>query len=69
VGEERDVGAFFDDGHAEGAEVADLPLGEEGGAGAEDGAVEVLGEGKGVLEGFDAAGVALDFYVPLFLPA
>ena len=33
--------------------MADLPLFDEGGAGAEDGAVEVLGCGEGVLEGFD----------------
>jgi len=56
VREEQDVGAFFDDGHAEGAEMADLALGEEGGSRAEDGAVEVLGEGEGVFEAFDAVG-------------
>jgi len=36
--------------------VADLALGEEGGARAEDGAVEVLGEWEGVFEAFDAVG-------------
>jgi hypothetical protein len=42
VCEEGDVGAFFDHGHAEGAEMADLFLLDELGAGAEDGAVEML---------------------------
>ena len=51
--EESDVGAFFDDRHAEGAEVADLALFDEGGAGAKDGAVEVLGCGEGELECVD----------------
>lgn len=52
--EERDVRAFFDDCHTKGTEVANLPLLNKGGAGAEDGAVEVLGGGEGVLECVDA---------------
>jgi hypothetical protein len=43
VREEGYVGSVFYDAHAEGAEVADLAFFDERGAGAEDGAVEVLG--------------------------
>lgn len=47
--------------------MADLAFREEGGARAEDGAVEVLGEGEGVFEGFDAAGVVSVFVMAHFL--
>ena len=43
--------------------MADLTLGEESGAGAEDGAVEVLGEREGVLEGFNAVSVVLVLHI------
>lgn len=52
--EEGNVRAFFDDCHAKGAEMADLLLLNERGAGVEDGAVEVLGRGEGELECVDA---------------
>ena len=60
MSEELYVGTFFDDGHAEGAEVADLVFGEEGGAGAEDGAVEVLGCGEGGEELVDTGGISIN---------
>ena len=52
--EELDVGTFFYDGHAEGAEVADLVFCEERSTGSKDGAVEMKGCGEGLFEGFDA---------------
>lgn len=54
MGEERDVGAVFDDTHAESAEVFDLFLVDEGGAGAVDGSVEELGGWEAGFEAVDA---------------
>ena len=54
MGEELDVGTFFYDSHAEGAEVTDLVFCKERGAGSKDGPVEMEGCGEGLFERFDA---------------
>ena len=54
MSEHLNIGAFFDDGHAESAQMADLTLFDKGGASAEDGSVEMLSCGKCVFECLDA---------------